>query len=891
VSVQVRGHVTDVGDTRTVDTRYGDRDCLEVGVRTDTGDARVTLWGDWAETGAYLEPGMDLAVTAVTDRGGDDHPRYGTTGDSFVVVEPGFLVDVTAVRSWVQCPRLHYLNKLSGVPLAEPVTKGTIVHEVFGDLLAGRDLDTAVADRIEAAALELGLLGVDTDALHTEVTDHATAIRRWLDQGTLSGTDAWRSEQTLLSPRFGLKGRVDAVRRGTPVELKTGKNTKRSPRFHDKVQAACYALLLGDRQATDPAAIGDAAPDTGTLLYTKNAALDRGDADGDLAPAKDFSIGKGLLDFVLRERNHLAALESRAVVPTGYEGDAICEYCFEQDTCLVVSGRLDHDAKAGQLGAALPETDRAYVDRWYDRIEAERRAVHREYHKLWEQTPEQRAADDRAIIDLEPATRGRTDDGRWRLAATRTDPGPSKIRVGDTVLASEGDPIAGEAARARVVALDDTEVAVVADEPLSLTRIDVYPSEFGVDRMLTAVHDAVLKGDDRTRDILFGRVDPAFDPVDATFIENNPAQDRAVRAAVGARDLALIHGPPGTGKTYVIAHIVDALLARGQRVLLSAFTNRAVDNALEALRDRGVEDVVRVGSETGVRPDMQDLRLATAADPATALQSRGVVAATTAACGSRTLRAQSFDVAVVDEASQLTEPDALTAVARADRVVLVGDHEQLPPVVHTEEMDRSLFERLVTEHEDAAVMLDRQYRMAQRVQAFPSREFYDGGVRPAAPSVARRSPTDLVTDGELPAPLRDPVSFHHVDGDDRDHVDTVEVARVTTLVDTYLEAGVDPGAIGVIAPYRAQVAALSQALPPDVTVDTVDRFQGSAADIVVVSFVASTDLDAPIFEDTRRLNVALTRARHGLVLVGDETALRSLDTYDRMLDWATHDHD
>ncbi|MFB6104366.1 MAG: AAA domain-containing protein [Halobacteriaceae archaeon] len=887
--MQVRGSVTDVGAVETVDTRYGERDCLEVGVRTDAGEATLSLWGDWAETATYLESGMEVLVTAAAERDGGDRRRYATTGDSFVVVEPGFLVDVTAVRSWVQCPRLQYLNKLSGVPLAEPVTKGTIVHDVFGDLLAGRDLDTAVEDRVGDAALELGLLDVDIDALATEVTDHATAIQRWLDQGTLTGDDAWRSEQTLLSPLFGLKGRVDAVRRGAPVELKTGKNTKRSPRFHDKVQAACYALLLGEREATDSDAIAEAAPDTGTLLYTKNAAIDRADADGDLSPAKDFSIGKGLLEFVLRERNHLAAIESQAAIPTGYEGDAICEYCFEQDTCLVVSGRLDQESKAGQLGAALPEPDREYVDQWYERIERERRAVHAEYRKLWEQTPEQRAEDDRALIDLDPTTKDQIEDGRWRLVATRSAGTPSKLRVGDTVLASEGDPVAGPATRARITALDDERVSVVADEPLALCRVDVYPSEFGVDRMLTALHDAILKGDDRTRDILFGRADPAFDPVEETFIKNNPAQDRAVRTAVGARDLALIHGPPGTGKTYVIAHIVAALVARGDRVLLSAFTNRAVDNALDALRAQDVTDIVRVGSETGVRGDMQDLRLEVAADGAAqALQSGAVVAATTAACGSRTLRSQSFDVAVVDEASQLSEPDALTALARADRVVLVGDHEQLPPVVHTDGMDRSLFERLVDEQPEAAVLLDRQYRMAQRVQAFPSREFYAGDLRPASRTVAQRSPTDLTDDGALPHPLDDPVSFHHVDGDDREHVDTAERARVADLVETYLDAGVAADGIGVIAPYRAQVAALGQALPDEVTVDTVDRFQGSAADIIIVSFVASTDLDSPIFEDTRRLNVALTRARHGLVLVGDEAVLRTRGLYDRMLDWATH---
>ncbi|RDZ94977.1 AAA family ATPase, partial [Haloferax sp. Atlit-6N] len=164
-------------------------------------------------------------------------------------------------------------------------------------------------------------------------------------QGTLTEEDKWRSEYTLISPTFGIKGRADALRRGMPVELKTGKNTKREPRFHDKIQAAAYALVLSERGV--PA-------DTGTLLYTKNTALERNEETGDLSPAKDFSIGTGLLQFVVRTRNEIAAMEYDADIPTGYEADAKCEYCFERDTCMVVSGRLDQESKAGQVGTAVP---------------------------------------------------------------------------------------------------------------------------------------------------------------------------------------------------------------------------------------------------------------------------------------------------------------------------------------------------------------------------------------------------------------------------------------------------------------------------------------------------------------------------------------------------------
>ena len=885
--MNLRGTILDVGEVRSVSTQYGERDLVELSVRPDDGTAdpvdgvTVTLWGKWTHTADHAAPGMDLLVTDAERSAFRGEAGYATSGDSYVVLEPDFLVDVTDVRSWVQCPRMYYLNKLSGVPLAYPVVKGTIVHEVFGDLLRGRDLDEAVADHVEAAGLELGLLGREAAEVRDEVRRNAAAIEGWLAQGTLTEADDWRSEYTLISPTFGIKGRADALRRGSPVELKTGKNTKREPRFHDKIQATTYALLLGE---------SDDSPNTGTLLYTKNAALDRNEASGDLSPAKEFSVGRGLLEFVVRTRNEIAATEARRDVPTGYEADAKCDWCFEQDTCMVVSGRLDQESKAGRVGTAIPEGERDYFADFYRAVEDERRAVHDEYRKLWEQDARERADADRALIDLDPCGRRQLPDGDWELRARVPDGAVSKLREGDVALASSGDPIGGDAELGRIRSLGD-EAVVAVDEPLDLRRLDVYPSEISVSRQLTALHDALLKGDPDRKDVLFGRRDPTFTDVSATFIHNNDAQNAAVRRAVGADDFALVHGPPGTGKTYTIARLVRALVDRGERVLLSAFTNRAVDNALDALREQGFEDVARVGTKTGVREDMLDVRLERRGEPndrAAALLSAPVVAATTATCGSRVLREAAFDVAVVDEASQLTEPGTLAAVNLADRFVLVGDHQQLPPVVQSgdERLATSLFERLHDGHPDAAVMLDRQYRMSQRIQAFASREFYDGALRPATPAVAGGSLGDLPTvdAGTLPDRLRQGVRFIDPDGRQVGNANPVEAERVASVVEEYVDAGVDPDDVVVIAPFRAQVAEIGRRV--DVAVDTVDRFQGSSAEVVVVSFVATGELEGPIFEDTRRVNVALTRAKKTLVLVGDAAALGSEPFYARMLDWA-----
>src|SRR6056297_445746 len=897
-AVNVRGPILSVGEARTVSTSYGERALRELRVRPDRGagdPVDVTLWGKWTETAERAEPGMELLVTDPEEGEYRGETGYATTDESWVVLEPDFLVDVTGIRSWVQCPRMYYLNKLSGIPLNYPVVKGTIVHEVFGDLLRGMGLEASVEERVAEAGLELGLLGYETAEVEDEVRRNAAAVEGWLAQGTLADEDTWRSEFSLISTTFGLKGRADALRRGTPDELKTGENTKREPRFHDKVQAACYALMLDERGVD---------PDIGTLLYTKNTALDRNEESGDLAPAKEFTVGRGFLEFVVRERNALAAMEWRALddpgerptVPTGYEADATCSYCFEQDACMVVSGRLDQESKAGQIGTPIPDAERDYFDRFYVALEEERRETHAEYRKLWEQTPEERAADDRALIGLEPVGQTEIDDARWELRARKPGDAVSKLREGDVALASDGDPVSGHAELGRITELGKGEVVVETDEPVELRRLDVYPSEISVDRSLTALHDAVLKGDPDRKDVIFGRREPSFRdaadrPADApeTYIDNNEAQNEAVSLAVDAEDCALIHGPPGTGKTYTIARTIRALVAEGNRVLLSAFTNRAVDNALEALRDQGFGEVLRVGTETGVREDIQDVRLVQRGDPnakAAELRDAPVVAATTAACGSRVMRECEFDVALVDEASQLTEPGTHAAINLADRFVLVGDHEQLPPVVRAEnDLQTSPFQRRIETYPDASVMLDRQYRMSQRIQAFASAEFYDGALRPATPEVAGQTLRDLGVDpADLPDWLAGGVDFVDPDGSRDGNRNVREAERVAEVVDAYLAAGVDPDAIGVIAPFRAQVAEIGRRTP--VTVDTVDRFQGSSKAVIVVSLVATGDLDGPIFEDHRRMNVALTRAKKQLTLVGDPEALASEPFYRRMLNWA-----
>jgi len=224
------------------------------------------------------------------------------------------------------------------------------------------------------------------------------------------------------------------------------------------------------------------------------------------------------------------------------------------------------------------------------------------------------------------------------------------------------------------------------------------------------------------------------------------------------------------------------------------------------------------------------------------------------------IRRRAFEMTVVDEAGQLTEPLTLGLTLRSRRFVLIGDDRQLPPVVRTRELAHSMFERLKREAERSGndadlTLLDTQYRMHPQIMAVSNKLFYDGRLRAGVSHEDRLPP-----DGE-------PVLMVPVNVPSADRVNMAEVEAVDQLVRRYQsEHGVPASAIGVVSPFRAQVVQLRKRLQDTgVTVDTIERFQGGERDIMILSLVRSRG-GTFVFDD-RRFNVAITRARRTLVFV------------------------
>ena len=277
-----------------------------------------------------------------------------------------------------------------------------------------------------------------------------------------------------------------------------------------------------------------------------------------------------------------------------------------------------------------------------------------------------------------------------------------------------------------------------------------------------------------------------------------------------------------------------------------------------------------------------------------------VVCVTLASLGSGVLANEEFDLALLDEATQATEPLALLGFLRAPKVILAGDPQQLPPTVLSQEASKaglgvSLFERLLKDHgDDVKRMLREQYRMNARIMDFPSREMYGGELRAHA-SVADRTLAEVLTAGaEVDAP---PVLFidtagkgfdEEVEPTTRSLFNDGEAGLIVARVRALLALGLSPRELAVITPYSAQAHRLRErveALHPEVEVDTVDAFQGREKDAILVSLTRSNgEGQLGFLTDLRRMNVALTRARRHLFVVGDSATLSGHPFYARFIE-------
>ncbi|XP_070220771.1 DNA replication ATP-dependent helicase/nuclease DNA2 isoform X3 [Bos mutus] len=823
----------------------------------------------------------------------------------YLILYPDMLISGTSIASSIRCMRRAVLSETfrSSDPATRQMLIGTVLHEVFqkavSDSFAPEKLQELASQTIQEIRhlKEMYRLKLNQDEIKQEVEEYLPSFSKWAgdfmhkhtstdfpqmqlslpSDGSNSNstcnievTNSLDIEESIWSPRFGLKGKIDVtvgvkIHRGCktkykimPLELKTGKE---SNSIEHRSQLVLYTLLSQERRAD---------PEAGLLLYLKT---------GQMYPVPAKHLDKREL---LRLRNQMAfSLFHRinkstgektelAPLPQIIEEQQTCKYCSQMGNCALYSRAVEQQMEDSSVPTSM-----------WPKIKEETqhlKPIHLEYFSLW-----------CLMLTLESQSKDnkRNYQHIWLMPA-------SEMNL-------SGLP------ESTLFRLDQEEKNCDIDTPLG-----------NLSKLMENT-----RASQKLRDLIIDFREPQFisylssvlpheakDTVACILKGLNKPQRQAMKKVLLSKDYTLIVGMPGTGKTTTICTLVRILYACGFSVLLTSYTHSAVDNILLKLAKFKI-GFLRLGQIQKVHPDIQKFTeeeicrsksIKSLALLEELYNSQLIVATTCMGINHPIFSRKTFDFCIVDEASQISQPVCLGPLFFSRRFVLVGDHQQLPPLVLNREaralgMSESLFKRL-EQNKNAVVQLTVQYRMNSKIMSLSNKLTYEGKLECGSDKVANAvinlpNFKDVKLELEFYADYSEnpwliaafepnnPVCFlntHKVPAPEQVEKGGVsnimEAKLVVFLTSVFIKAGCKPSDIGIIAPYRQQLKVISDLLAQSsvgmVEVNTVDRYQGRDKSIVVVSFVRSNEDGTlgELLKDWRRLNVAITRAKHKLILLG-----------------------
>ncbi|XP_060895987.1 DNA replication ATP-dependent helicase/nuclease DNA2 [Labrus mixtus] len=777
-------------------------------------------------------------------------------------------------------------------------------------------------------------------------------------------------EENVWSPRFGLKGKIDVTarvqiqrpRNGThrtleertvPLELKTGRE---SNSIEHRSQVILYTLMSMERYNSE----------AGFLLYLKT---------GNMHPVVASHMDRREL---LKLRNTLVhhihncvekeVKQSRlARLPDILTNRQTCQYCPQRRNCALYERSMGsssadavedgvRDFLQQETGHLFPQ-HLNYFSHWLLLccLEAGTMETKSGRKRVWLQTAEESEKSGSCLgnVQLSGAVTVQSDGvflHRFQRSSGSQQKGltNSGLASGDRIVVSDQEGRLVGLATGYLSEVSRTSVSCTLDRDLSkfsgvLFRLDGDEGVVGLSTHLTNLSRLMenCQDSDRLRELIVDLRPPTFIsnlssvlPRDAKDIVANilkglnKPQKQAMKKVLLSKDYTLIVGMPGTGKTTTICTLVRILHACGFSVLLTSYTHSAVDNILLKLKRFRV-GFLRLGQGQKVHPDIrpyteESLRkkgVHTLSELEQLYNKELVVGTTCMGIKHPIFTRRRFDFCIVDEASQISQPICVGPLCYAKRFVLVGDHQQLPPIVQNQEarslgMDESLFKRLEL-HSEAVVQLNVQYRMNRQIMSLSNSLMYEGRLECGSERTAEALltlPFLLSVQSELrscsdtdpqhylawvqatllpsnPVCFLDCSMVPALESVEQGGVSNhTEAALIHKLLSLLIKAGCKPSDIGVIAPYRQQLKSISALLQSSsftgVEVNTVDRYQGRDKSLIIFSFVRSTAEEGHLGEllkDWRRLNVAITRAKHKLLMVGSATTLRRYAPVEKLL--------
>uniref|UniRef100_A0A671L0N5 DNA replication ATP-dependent helicase/nuclease n=1 Tax=Sinocyclocheilus anshuiensis TaxID=1608454 RepID=A0A671L0N5_9TELE len=893
----------------------------------------------------------------------------------FLVLLPDLLISGTSIASSIRCMRRGVLGEMF-----KQMLNGTIVHDIFQKAAMSSDFSPERIQTFAAEALrspnylgQMYSLKLTQADMRQEVEEYLPSLSEWAkhyvhtspqagqkqltlklpSDGALSKQDATCSmtvtdfvdiEENIWCPRFGLKGKIDVTagvrihRRGrrpteriVPLELKTGKE---SNSIEHRSQVILYTLMSSARRCD---------PEAGFLVYLKTGSLHP--VVGNHMDRRELvKIRNSLAHHI---GNSLVKVDGRsqmAPLPAIESDKQACKYCPQKRNCAVYNRAVERDpvencsenpqAFVQSESEHLSHVHLQYFSDWLllctlEALTMENKGGRR---NIWLQTAQQREKSGGCVgnmqLDRDVSV---LSDGVYKHSFVRKEGNQTLtgLIVGDRIVVSDQDSVLIGLATGYVTEITISGLTCSLDKNLSkfssntVFRLDQDEGAGGLSNHLgnlsMLMENTPTRSDHPFFFFLF------FDTVANILKGLNKPQKQAMKKVLLSKDYTLIVGMPGTGKTTTICTLVRILHACGFSVLLTSYTHSAVDNILLKL-NRFKIGFLRLGRAQKVHHDILPFTeescrakgIQTLEELEQLYNKELIVATTCMGVKHPIFSRRRFDFCIVDEASQISQPVCLGPLFYAQRFVLVGDHQQLPPIVQNAEartlgMDESLFKRL-EHHSDAVVQLNVQYRMNSAIMSLSNALMYEGQLEcgsertanavlqlPSRAQVEKEldlyvcqpqysawvqaalepnSPVCFLDTSEVPAPEtveKSGISNH------------TEAILVQALVTLLLKAGCRASDIGVIAPYRQQLKAISSLLQGDafkaLEVNTVDKYQGRDKSIIIVSFVRSNPEDnlGELLQDWRRLNVAITRAKHKLLMLGSAPTLRRYAPLEKLL--------
>ncbi|MBP5338553.1 MAG: DNA2/NAM7 family helicase [Prevotella sp.] len=973
------------------DTPGADDVKVHYGGKTDK--AAYPDW-DWSSLRSQLSEGCQLNLVRPRESDGVLYPEL-------IIYEPDYLVDISAVAACFESYGATHLNHLIGKLKPAQNTQAIVLGNMAGQLLdeqlrlypADQPYSESAREFFQKNALSLLACAPDDD-FHQQAMQQKQHIRNVighvLPTALQSDGIAFNASEVMVEPSFfsemlGLQGRMDFLQLDMRVliEQKSGKGgfpqqdpdtpVQQSKHYvqlllymlllrynyreqYERNQRRLHAFLLYSRYTRGLLSLGFAPKLMLEAIQMRNAIA-----------AAEYSYSRGGLDVLLRlTPDDLNTSHTRGTLWQQYQRPQLeallapigAASPLERAYYLRMLTFVETEHLMAKVGNQTKE-NAGFADKWHSSL-ADKRLAGNIYDGLelvspQPPTPDSHQSTDTVVLNFKE----------------RPDHDISNFRKGDIVILypydQDSEPDARRTMVFRATLTDITTTTLTLR--LRATQVDACVFWHDGKRLWAIEHDfmeassaslyrgvhAFLSAPKERRDLLMLQRRPAVDNTLTLRGDYGSFNELALRAKQ-ARDLFIIIGPPGTGKTsYGLMNTLhEELLSSNDPVLLLSYTNRAVEEICSKLVESGL-DFLRIGGRNSAdetyRSYLLDERVKNCHNTGELRQlisdTRIFVGTTTALNSNIHLfQLKQFGLAIIDEASQILEPHLLGLLSATSpdgacairKMMLIGDHKQLPAVVqqgeeealvtdevlkniHLTSCRQSLFQRLLTRYRDdpsVVYMLTHQGRMHHDIALFPSQAFYQGRLK-EVPLPHQLRPLDLTTNGSngIEHVLRNErIAFMAVEPQAdgtlvSDKVNTAEAKTIAAAVETICRlAGETFSAtqtVGVIVPYRNQIAEVRNCIAQsgidgltDITIDTVERYQGSQRDYIVYGFTIQKPYQLDFLADNtfeedgstidRKLNVAMTRAREHLLLVGNPVLLARNATFARLLKFLKDRH-